>query len=391
MRKWSVRAGVLLLLVAAFVVLRHTVLAPEQVAVRVHEVQRGQVESTVANSKAGTVEARRRAKLSPGTSGVVVELFARRGDRVSAGALLLRLENSLQAAQLELVERELDVTTAQQQRSCIAAERALRELERNRELASQKIVSVDVLDALENTHRLAEADCAVAAAEVERARAAVEVARAEFQKTELRAPFDARVAEVAVELGEWVTPSVPLLAAPDVIDAIDLASLYVSAPMDEVDSALLSEGQPVRVTLDPFPDRSFPGRVARIAPYVLDVEQQNRTLEIEVELDDADLASRLLPGTSADVEVILDVRADVLRVPSYALLQGGTVLVLEGDALVERAIELGMRNWEWAEVTGGLEAGERVALSLDRPGVEAGARVTVEPEPGAQGAARDAR
>jgi HlyD family secretion protein len=159
-----------------------------------------------------------------------------------------------------------------------------------------------------------------------------------------------------------------------VIDLIDPRSIYLSAPMDEVDSARIREGQTARVTVDSHPGRHFPARVVRVAPYVLDRLEQNRTVEIELELDDAGVASTLLPGTSADAEVILSAREDVLRIPTAALLEGGKALVLERGRLVERALTLGLRNWDFTEVRSGLAPGERVVVSLDRPEIKAGAR-----------------
>jgi HlyD family secretion protein len=149
--------------------------------------------------------------------------------------------------------------------------------------------------------------------------------------------------------------------------------------MDEVDSARLRAGLPARVAIDSFPGRHFPAHVVRVAPYVLDVEEQNRTVAIEAELDDRDVAATLLPGTSADVEVVLETRDDVLRVPSGAILTGDRVLVLADGVLVERALAVGLRNWDMAEVRGGLAAGDAVVVSLDRPEVRAGARATAEP------------
>jgi HlyD family secretion protein len=147
-----------------------------------------------------------------------------------------------------------------------------------------------------------------------------------------------------------------------------------------VDSRLLAGGQVARVTLDSVPERSFPARVTHIAPFVLDVEQQNRTVEIEVELDDAAFAATLLPGTSADVEVILEVRAEVLRLPTHALLEGQRVLVLADGRAEERRLELGLTNWDWTEVLRGLTPGELVITSLEREGVVAGAAVVLERE-----------
>jgi HlyD family secretion protein len=195
----------------------------------------------------------------------------------------------------------------------------------------------------------------------------------------LRAPFDAVVAEVGIEVGEWTTPSPPALPVPPVIDLVDPTSIYVTAPMDEVDAGRIRAGQPVRVTVDSHPGESFAGEVERVAPYVLDVEAQNRTVEIEVELADAELAASLLPGTSADVEVVLDAREGVLRIPTAALLSGEKALALEDGGLVSRSLEIGLRNWDVTEVRSGLAEGEQVVVSLDRAEVKAGARATVAP------------
>ena len=70
--------------------------------------------------------------------------------------------------------------------------------------------------------------------------------------------------------------------------------------------------------------------------------------------------------------MILSARDDVLRVPTQALLEGGRVLVLEGDCLVERQLQAGLRNRDMTEVVSGLAARDRVVTSLDRPEIKAG-------------------
>jgi len=377
MRKWGVRIAIVVAIVAAIVVLKSTLLAPKPVPVLVVEVTSGQVEETITNSRAGTVTARRRAKLSPELGGQVVDLPFREGEAVGAGQIVLRLEDSAQQARLELAQRDVEATAAERDRVCLTAERAAREYDRLRRLADEAIISTDLLDEVESSREASRAACRAAGAVEARTQAAVSVARAELSKTVLRAPFDGIVAEVSTEVGEWTTPSPPALPVPPVIDVLDPTSIYISAPMDEVDSASIHAGQPVRVTVDSHRNQNFPGRVRRVAPYVLDVEEQNRTVEVEVTRDDAELAAQLLPGTSADVEVILDVNDSTLRIPTAALLQGGKVLVLEDGVLVERQIEIGLRNWDFTEVLSGLSAGDLVVTSLDRAEVKDGAEAEV--------------
>ncbi|HVS01832.1 MAG TPA: efflux RND transporter periplasmic adaptor subunit [Thermoanaerobaculia bacterium] len=352
--------------------------APEGITVTVAAAERGEVAETVTNSRAGTVKARRRARLSPEIGGRVVEAPYSEGDWVPAGAVVLRLDPSVQSAQERVAEREVAASQAAARQSCLQAEQARRELERNRGLAAQGIVSENLLERLESEAATAAAACDAARLAAERAAAALQLARTEQGRTLLRAPFDAVVAQLSAEVGEYVTPSPPGLPMPPVIDLLDPTSLYVSAPMDEVDAARLRPGLPARVSLDPFPGQELAGRVVRVAPFVLDVEQQNRTVEIEVELADPALVARLLPGTSADVEVVLEVREEVLRIPTPALLAGNRVLVVEDGVLAERRVEVGLRNWDWTEVTSGLSAGDRVVTSLDREEVQPGAVVQVE-------------
>jgi HlyD family secretion protein len=187
----------------------------------------------------------------------------------------------------------------------------------------------------------------------------------------LRAPFDGVIAEINGELGEYVTPSPVGIPTPPTVDLIDASCLYISAPIDEVDAPAVRAGQPAYITMDAFPDRIFAGVVRRVAPYVLDVEKQARTVEIEAEISDAE-GSNLLPGYSADVEVILDVRLDVLRVPTQVVIDGQRVFVLANGTLEERAVSRGIANWEFTEIVDGLAEGELVVLSVDREGVADG-------------------
>ena len=209
--------------------------------------------------------------------------------------------------------------------------------------------------------------------------ARIDVAKARLERTQLRAPFAGVIAEINGELGEFVTPSPVGIPTPPTVDLIDASCLYVSAPIDEVDAPRVRAGLPARISLDAFPDHVFPGHVRRVAPYVLDVERQARTVEIEAEFENPEKAG-LLAGYSADVEVVLDERADVLRVPTSVILPDDRVFVFdEATGTIEsRAVETGISNWEFTEIVSGLSAGDRVVSSIDREGVVDGAAVTPE-------------
>lgn len=356
-----------------YFLLSATVLKTKPVEVELATVERGVVEETVTNSRAGTLKARRRAKLSPEIGGVVAELPYGEGAAVPAGAVLLRLEDSLQRARLLVAERELAAARAGLVQPCLEAERAERELARARGLVEGGIVSADRIDAVESAAGISAAACAAARTSAARGEAALALARAEVEKTVLRAPFAGVIAELATELGEYATPSPPAVPVPPAIDLLDPASIYLAAPMDEVDSARIAPGLAARLTVDSHRGRDFPGQVVRIAPFVLDREEQNRTVEIEVEFADGAFAAKLLPGTSADVEAILARRDGVLRVPTPCIIEDSRVLRLRDGRLEEVPIEKGLRNWQFTEVLSGLAEGDRVVSAFDRAEIAAGA------------------
>jgi HlyD family secretion protein len=134
---------------------------------------------------------------------------------------------------------------------------------------------------------------------------------------------------------------------------------------------------PARITLDAIRGKSFAGKVKRVAPYVIELEKQARTVEVEVDFAEPPQADALLVGYSADVEIVHTVRDKVLRIPTQALLEGKRVLAYRASdgVLEERVVKTGLANWENTEITAGLNEGDRIVTALDQEGVKAGARV----------------
>ena len=134
------------------------------------------------------------------------------------------------------------------------------------------------------------------------------------------------------------------------------------------------------VSLDAFTEKRCSGTVSRIAPYVQEKEKQARTVEVEVKLTDPNDIKDLLPGYSADIEILLAARQQALKVPAEAVLENNRVLLMGADGLLEeRTFKPGLANWNTVEVLEGLHAGDKVVLSLGREGVVAGAYARVQP------------
>jgi len=349
------------------------------VAVLVATAEAGRVENTVANTRAGSVTACRRAKLAPPAGGRIAKLPVKEGMRVQPNALLLELWNDDLIARERVAREQLATARARVTEACQLAAIAASEAKRSRELREKGFTSEQLAERAASEAKSRSAACTSARTQVGEAAARIEAAQADTSRTVLRAPFAGIIAEVNGELGEYLTPSPPGIPTLPAIDLIDDSCLYVSAPIDEVDAARLKVGMSGRITLDAYRGRSFKGRVRRIAPYVLALEKQARTVEIEVEFDRPGDSQQLLVGYSADIEVVIEARDNVTRFPTPALMPGNRALVLTGSGLLEeRRLEVGLSNWEYTEVKAGLAAGERVVTSLDREGVRAGARAVAE-------------
>ena len=352
---------------------------PKPVVVTVASVDAGRVEKTVANTRAGSVMPCRRAKLAPPAGGRIERLNVKEGDRVRPGQVLLTLWNDDVAARERMSREQLQTAKARVREVCELAKASARDAKRSQELRARNFVSQEAVERAGADAAAKQASCDSAGTQVSEADARIQASRADVDRTVLRAPFAGIVAEVNGELGEYLTPSPPGIPTLPAVDLIDDACLYVSAPIDEVDAAQLKVAMTGRVTLDAYRGEHFAGRVRRIAPYVLAVEKQARTVEVEVEFDRPGEAKHLLVGYSADIEIVVSGRDNVVRVPTPALMPGNRVLVLGVDGLLqERKIEAGLANWEFTEVKSGLNRGDRVVASLEREGVRAGARATAE-------------
>ncbi|MBW1737094.1 MAG: efflux RND transporter periplasmic adaptor subunit [Deltaproteobacteria bacterium] len=382
MNRRYVRWFILFLVVASAAVAIWYFTRPDPVQVVVKSVDRGIVEQTVANTRAGTVKACRRAKLSPSIGGQIAKLPIREGDTVKNGDLLIEIWNQDLAAKVRLEVSEAEAARARARAACLNADVAQREANRIVNLRKTGATSEEKADKAVTEAKALRANCEAAKASALMSKARIGVAKATLARTRLFAPFNGVVAEINGELSEYVTPSPLGIATPPVVDLIDNTCFYVSAPIDEVDVPNIKPGMNSRVTLDAFGDRRFAGKVRRIAPYVLDREKQARTVDVEVKFTIPGDIRQLLAGYSADVEIILDVRESTLRIPTEAVLEGNRVLVYLPDTKVirERTFKSGISNWYYTEVISGLKPDELVVVNVDRVGMKDGAKAVLSEE-----------
>lgn len=379
MRK-PVRWIVVFLIIAAAAVLIWWKMQPKPVEVTVHAVTKGIVEKTVANTRAGTVNACRRAKLSPSIGGQIARLPVQEGDQVKSGELLLEIWNDDIKAQLSQAQNEVAVSEAQKDAACLSADEAQRSAKRVEALFAKKVSTEEQADQARTRARSLQAQCEAARKTVVLKESIVSVWKANIARTRLIAPFAGIVAKIEGELNEYVTPSPVGVVTPPVIDLIENNCFYVSAPIDEVDAALVRVGMEVRISLDAFRGRDFAGKVTRIAPYVMDYEKQARTVEIETAFSKEEELSSLLAGYSADVEIIIATREDTVKIPTEALIDNSAVYVYsENEAKAHLVtVEPGLSNWQFTEIVSGLEAGQLIVMNIDNPDLKDGGIVAVK-------------
>ena len=359
-RNKKIIAVIILLLVASSFFYQGDEEAIKVIAVR-PEIRN--VEQSVSNTRAGTIDACRRSKMSPAMGGQIAVLAVEEGDMVEKGQVLLELWNKETKARVKAAERSSEQV-------CIISAKSQRDAERANELFSKGLTSEEAKEAAVTNAESGAAACNAAKAQVE-------VSQASLERTQLIAPFGGIVAEIEGELGEYVTPSPVGVATKPTLDLIDNTCIYIKAPIDEIDAPEVIAGLKSRITMDAFGQKEFPATVRRVAPYVLDLEKQARTVEIEAVFDNPQ--EFLLPGYSADITIIIDTSEATLSIPSQALMGGGFVYLINSDnSISKKEIEVGLSNWKHTEVLEGLTLEDEIVLSVDRLGLEDGVRVTIE-------------
>ena len=350
---------------------------PDPIEVEAYTVDKGEVKATVSNTRVGTIKACRRAYLAPATGGQVAKLHVKEGDAVTQNQLLLEVWNDDLKQQVKLKEAEIKAAKANAEQACQLGANAEREARRiSRLFKNHQVVSEEAVDNKVSTAKSRQAACVSARESITVSERALKATQAAVERTLVFAPFHGTVAEINAELGEYVTPSPPGIPTLPPIDLMDVSCLYVSAPIDEVDAPQIKTGMTACVSLDAFPEKRCSGTVSRIAPYVLEKEKQARTVEVEVKLTDRKDLQELLPGYSADIEVLINSKPQALRIPAEAVMENNRVLLITTDNLLEeRTIKPGLSNWNTVEVLSGLNLGDKIVKSVGQDGVKAGALV----------------
>jgi RND family efflux transporter MFP subunit len=345
--------------------------------VRVEVVRRDSVRRAV--DVVGTLAAVDQVTISSEADGKVSRILADLGDRVTAGQVLIKIDNEKQQYTYDQQQAALARALAQYgatdpqnlpeiektpdaQRANADLVQATQAFDRASELFKRTLVSQQALDdaraalqskraiynaALQNGKNLR--------ASIQASEAAMKLAGRQLRDTDIRAPFDGFVEKRLVNLGELVKTQMPVMAV------VRLDPLKVIAEIPEKMAPWISAGQAVDLQVDAYQGRKFTGKVSRISP---GVNASTRAFPFEALVPNSDTV--LKPGTFARVHIESGKIDDVVSVP-YAALQYrygvNRVFVVNGDKLAMRELSVGERLGDRIEVVSGVKAGERVAVT----------------------------
>ena len=314
--------------------------------------QRREVVEVVVVS--GQLRAVREARLGIEIGGTVETVAVREGDRVKAGAVLARLH--LVDFDQQLAQAEARRLSAEKELAVAEADRVLAERDADRigRLFAQKVTAQDEQDRATAARVRAGAAVEAAQAHLQDTVVQIEFIRRQADKREVRAPFDGLVVRRLVEPGQSVTPGEALLWVAETA----VQEIYVET--DENNLAKIRPGQRAIVAAPAFRDRPFDATLALIGPRV----DWDRGL-VGLRLTPGKLPDYALPNMTVDVSIESNRWTGALALPAAAVLRdraGGAVLLVEGDHLTRRSIQVLGENPQWIAVEG-VPAGARVAAN----------------------------
>ena len=355
------------------------------------KVEKGDLAKSVVAT--GKVEPITKVEIKSKASGIVKKLYVDAGDRVKRRQLLTELDKEeiearvAQArAQVEASEASLKGTQADLERAKVDAEgpdvpMLKRAYERAQGMAKEGVVSASALDDAQKNYELALNKQNVAKAQLQVLHAKIGQAQAQVLQdhanlkqleeqlsyTTIASPIDGIILSRDVEVGDAVSSILVLGSSATLIMTLgDTSEVYVKGKVDESDIGKVYLGQPARIKVESFKDKTFNGKVTKISP--MGVEKDNvTTFEVRVSINNP--GGELKAAMTANAEIILEEHKSVLQIPEGAILydkdKKASVEVpdprgKEGKRKV--AVNIGISNGAKTEVLGGLKEGDEVVL-----------------------------
>jgi HlyD family secretion protein len=355
------------------------------------KVEKGDLAKSVVAT--GKVEPITKVEVKSKASGIVKKLYVDAGDKVKKGQLLAQLDKDEIQAQVEqskaalsAAEASLKSAEADYERAKVDAEGPdvpllKRAYDRANGMAKDGVVSASALDDAEknyqmalNKQNVAKAQVTVLKAKISQAQAQVAEDQANLKQleeqlsyTDIESPIDGVVLSRDVEIGDAVSSILVLGSSATLVMTLgDTSEVYVKGKVDESDIGKVYLGQPARIKVESFKDKTFNGKVTKISP--MGVEKDNvTTFEVRVSINNP--GGELKAEMTANAEIILEEHKNVLQIPEGSIIydnqKKASVEVpdpkgKEGKRKV--AVNIGISNGAKTELLSGLKEGDQVVL-----------------------------
>ncbi|MGI6075378.1 MAG: efflux RND transporter periplasmic adaptor subunit [Pyramidobacter sp.] len=354
--------------------------ASSTVSYRTAPVVRGSLRSVIHAT--GSLSAQETVDVGTQISGTINEIAVDYNDKVAQGQLIAVMDSRMQQAEVDIAQANVAAAKAELARARAALLRATRDLRRTRELIKKDLIARSDLDAAVEAKAAADANVRSAEAAVAQRLAALRKAEVNLGYTKIYSPVDGVIVNKNVEKGQTVAAS---YQTPSLVEiARDLKLMQLKVNVDEADVGSVKVDQKAEFTVDAYPDRTFEGRVTqvRISPSSSD-NVVSYTVVVGVSNDD----ERLMPGMTANVNLVVDEKHDVLLVPNSALrfrpveaagqiargswrkpvivsAEAPGVYVLQGGVPVKTEVEKGITDGQNTEILSGLREGTVVLVGF---------------------------
>jgi len=385
----SIAAAVVVLVVAGALIASSsgTKIDPSKLA----KVERGDLAKSVVAT--GKIEPITKVEIKSKASGIVKKLMVEYGDKVKKGQVLAELDREeIQArveqarAQLEASSASLNGTRADLERAKVDAEGPdvpllKRAYDRAQRMATDGVVSASALDDAQknyemslNKQNVSKAQLMVLQAKIGQAQGQVAQDRANLKQLEeqlgyttIESPIDGIVLSRDVEIGDAVSSILVLGSSATLVMTLgDTSEVYVKGKVDESDIGKVYLGQPARIKVESFKDKTFTGKVTKISP--MGVEKDNvTTFEVRVSINNPEGVLKAM--MTANAEIILEEHKNVLQIPEGSIIydkdKKASVEIPDSkakDGKKKLAVNIGISNGAKTELLQGLKEGDQVVL-----------------------------
>jgi HlyD family secretion protein len=343
------------------------------VQVQVEKLAPRAIQSSVLAS--GKLVYAEQAKLTTEEIGRVTAIFVAEGDHVAKGQLVLQIDDQRLRAAVEQNEAAARVQEIAIQRQQLALANLRTQWERMKELHERRLIDDDSFETATNNLSIAEVDLRSSRETLSQVQAQLDQARDRLAKTKVYSPLDGTVTTLDIKVGETAIASSTNIPGSSLMTIANPASMLTEVNVDEADIANIEPGQRARVYAIAYPDEPVEGVVASIAVSAKVAEgQQGLSFAVKIRLTDHEQIT-LRPGMSCRAEIFPASRDSVLAAPTQAIRVEEDLVAnvtrrfvfVDREGVAERvAVEVGLSDDTYQEITGGVSGGDSVITGPDR-------------------------